>query len=382
MAFEDDIATLNEHFFFREFTYSKTTFSPKPGQEVELADTLLWIGEAAVAYQLKEREPLQATTPAAEFQWFERKVLRRATRQVRDTLAYLHEHAAIRLSNHRGHEVEMQPAQLKTIHKLVIYLPNDQLPPQCRRLKHHLSKTAGIIHLIPANDYLRIVTTLLTPAEFMDYLDYRAALITRWPQDVAEVPEAVLVGHYLHSDLDERPDAKQLGYLDALTHETEKWDMSGIIIVFADRLTSGGGTTDYYPILSAIAELKRNELADFKKRYSLALEKAKANEFVQPYRMAIPRTGCGFIFIPLITEFIPQRRVGLQNLTMAHKYDQKLPRCVGVSFAPDADGWYLVEWCYLEYPWENDPELDRLLAENKPFREVKVVEQDRYSFRR
>ena len=173
-----------------------------------------------------------------------------------------------------------------------------------------------------------------------------------------------------------------LGYLDALKHEAETWDMSGVINVFADRVTTDAGETEYYPILAAIAELKRNELVEFKKRFVRSIEKAKANELVQPYRVAFPRTDCGFVFIPLTSEFIPQRRVGLQNLTMAHKYDQKLTRCVGVSFAPDGGGWYSVEWCYIEHPWEHDPELDRLLAESKPFREVKHAEATRYKFGR
>jgi hypothetical protein len=381
MAFEDNIAVLNEHFFFQEFTYSKATFRPEPGKEVELADSLLWIGRGAVVFQLKEREVLQHTTPNEELAWFKRKVLRNGTRQVRDTVSYLRENASIDLTNHRGHEVTLCGNRLETLHKLVVYLPSDKLPQQCRRIKHHLSRTAGLIHLIPANDYLGIVETLLTPAELMDYLQYRAALITRWPCETEELQEPVLVGHYLHGNLEERPGLMHYGYLQTLTHETEAWDISGIIKVFADRITTAGEKTDYYPIVSAIAELKRNELSEFKKRFVLSIEKAKANEFVQPYRMAIPRTGCGFIFIPLTAEFIPKRQVGLQNFTMAHKYDQKMPRCVGVSFAPDSDGWYLAEWCYLEHPWEPDSELDRLLAESKPFREVKQSELNRYTFR-
>jgi hypothetical protein len=379
MAFEDSIASLNEFFFFQEFTYSKTTFRPQPGREVELADSLLWIGNAAVAFQLKERETLQATTADKELAWFEGKVLRKGTRQIRDTVAYLREYASIRLTNHRRHEIALQGDQIKTLHKLVVYLPSEQLPPQCRRLKHHLSQTAGIIHLIPANDYLGIVTTLLTPAELIDYLDYRAALVTKWPRETEELPEPMSMGHYLHGNLEEKPGAMHCGYLEALTHEAETWDLSGVIKVFAERVTTAEEQTEYYPIISAIAELKRNELAEVKKRFMLSVEKARANQFVQPYRMAIPRTGCGFVFIPLTQEFIQNRSVGLQNLTMA-KYDQKLSRCIGVSFAPDGGGWYSVEWCYLEYPWEPDTELGRFLAESKPFREVRYAELNRDTF--
>ena len=382
MAFEDNVGALNEYFFFQEFTYSNATFRPNPGEEVELADSLVWIGNAAIAYQLKERERVQATTPEEEFRWFGRKVLRKATRQVRDTLAYIARNPAVSLRNHRGHELTLHGDRLKTLCKIVVYLPNEQLPQNCRCIKHHHSRTAGLIHIVPANDYVGIVTTLLTPAEVIDYLDYREALIKKWPQRTLDLPEPALVGHYLHGNLEEEPQPRHRDYLEALKHEAEIWDMSGVIKVFADRVTTDGGATNYYPILSAVAELKRNELVEFKKRFLLSIEKARENEFVQPYRVAFPRTDCGFIFIPLTTEFIPHRRVGLQNLTIAHKYDQKLTRCVGVSFAPDGNGWYSVEWCYVEHPWEHDPELDRFLAKNRPFRKVKYAKASRYRFDR
>lgn len=56
MTFADDLAALNAWHFFREFTYARNTFRPAPGQEFELADSLIWLGDLLIAYQLKERE--------------------------------------------------------------------------------------------------------------------------------------------------------------------------------------------------------------------------------------------------------------------------------------------------------------------------------------
>lgn len=39
---------------------------------------------------------------------------------------------------------------------------------------------------------------------------------------------------------------------------------------------------------------------------------------------------------------VPHRRTGLINLTLAHKYEQHLPKCVGVSIADDEAGWSLI----------------------------------------
>ena len=154
--------------------------------------------------------------------------------------------------------------------------------------------------------------------------------------------------------------------------------MSGVIRQFTNRVTTENEPTDYYSIVTEIAKLKRNELREFKKRFQLSMEKSRANEFVQPYRMASPRTGCGFLFVPLEAECVPHRRQGLQNMALACKYDLKLDKCLGVSFAPEPDGWYSVEWFYMEYPWEYDRELDERLKDDNPFREVRTKEIGRY----
>ena len=53
MTFEREIASLNEHFFFEEFTYSTNTFRPNPSTELELADSIIWLDDMLVLFQLR-----------------------------------------------------------------------------------------------------------------------------------------------------------------------------------------------------------------------------------------------------------------------------------------------------------------------------------------
>lgn len=381
MAFADELAALNEWHFFREFTYSRNTFRPAPGQEVELADNLLWLSDLLVVYQLKEREPVPGANAETEKRWFERKVLRQATRQVRDTLGYLHAAETIEVQNHRNHTLGLAFGEVRQFHKLVVYLPQDQLPEEYRRIKHHRSRTAGVIHIIPAHDYLGIVRTLLTPAEVAEYLSFREELIDRWETEILVVSEPALIGQYLNGDVESLPSMKFLEYLQRLEHRSEEWDMSGVISRFPDRITTDNAPTDYYHVVRELALLKRNELRQFKMRFQLCVEKARADKFVLPYRIVVPRTGCGFVFIPITKDVVHHRRAGLMNFTFAHKYDQRLTKCIGVSIADDTQGWFTAEWCYVEFPWKEDPEMERLLKSNNPFREVKESELPRYTYR-
>lgn len=380
MSFEKDISELNEYYFFREFTFSKNTFRPTPKKEAELADNIVWLDDLLIAYQLKEREAPEDTSPETEERWFERKVLTQATRQIRDTLSFLNEHEQIQLENHRGHTFQISVSSVTTIHKVVCYLAHEDLPKTSRDQKFHRSRTAGLIHMIPVNDYLGLLRTLLTPPEVAEYLAFREELIEKWEREIAQLPEQALVGQYLNGDIDAEPSIEFVEYLAALDHRVEEWDMSGVIKQFPDRVTTDNEPTDYYSIVSEIAKLKRNELREFKARFQLSMEKARANTFVKPYRMASPRTNCGFVFIPLTDKVVEHRQQGLQNLTYACKYDLKLPKCLGVSFAPEDGGWYSVEWCYMEFPWEQDEELEERLRQNSPFREVRTTELGRYTF--
>ena len=380
MTFENDIASLNEHFFFKEFTYSTNTFRPSPSTQLELADSIVWLDDTVIIFQLKERGVSSPTISDKETVWFDKKVIALGTRQVRDSLRYLDVHQNIRLRNHRGHHFELRSGAIATMHKIVCYRGNSSLPDRCRRKRFHRSSTAGVIHVISAQDYLEVVRTVLTPFELSEYLAFRQELIDKWNDVVSSVPEPALVGQYLEGDSNKKPSAAFLDVLTALEHHIDEWDMSGIIKQFPERVTTDGHPTEYYSIITELAKLKRNELKEYKKRFRLGMDKCRSDALVIPYRMASPRTKCGFVFVPLAREMVEFRQQGLMNLTLACKYNLKLPKCVGASFYPEEDGWCSVEWCYMEYPWAYEEELERALQQSNPFRDVKTVELPRYDF--
>src|SRR3546814_1577587 len=117
MTLEEYVAELNSLAFWREFTFAETKFAPRPGQELELADNIVWLGDFAFILQLKEREG-GTRYPAAERAWFRNKVLGKATRQVRDTLRFMDEHPEIRIVNERGHAFDIRRQELTDIIKI------------------------------------------------------------------------------------------------------------------------------------------------------------------------------------------------------------------------------------------------------------------------
>ncbi len=176
-------AELNKSVFYREFSFSKNEFvAVSPGEAKEFADHVVWIDDLLMIYQLKQREATDVADEEVERVWFKKRVLGDATRQVRDTLRFLQEHTIINITNERGHTLNVNSATIKHVVKLVLYQPSPGLPADCRAVKHHVSKTAGFIHVLSWDDYLDMCQTLITPAEVAEYFDFRQDVLTKWPR--------------------------------------------------------------------------------------------------------------------------------------------------------------------------------------------------------
>lgn len=381
MDLEGQVTELNKHFFFEEFTYSNNKFMPTPKKEVELADNIIWIGKSLIAFQLKERNVGDETTEEKESKWFSKKVLTEASRQIRDTLNYLEENPVITIENHRGHSFGLAFSEIDEIHKIICYMPSKLLPLPERSKKFRISKSAGFIHLFPDYDYQRIVKTLLTPAELCEYLNFRQLILERTTCESPEIAEQSLVGQFLISDFEAEPNNQFYKYSLAIDHKVQEWDVSGLIKKYTDRMTTENHYSEYYKIVGEVAQLKRNELREFKTRFELSMKNCGKDEPTLPYRIAFPRTGCGFVFIPLDNKAVNVRQQGLKNLTLGCKYDLNLNKCIGISFYPDEGGWYFIEWCFIDYQWKYDQDLDELLKDSNPFREVKIANLGRYNCR-
>lgn len=374
---EKELAKTNSFFFLKEFTFSAAKFRDGR-EEKELADGLIFSDSDLIFFQLKQRSSEKALN--SDDKWFERSVLKDATKQVRDTLGYLNRIPEIRLRNHRNEEITIAKSKLTSILSLVVFEAGNTLSSSYRLQKYYRSKSAGIIQILPFEDYKSAVNILITTAELREYLEFRLALIERWGLPVNSISEKGILGQFLFSrDVSDEPSNKLAEYVDRVENDIDNWDLTGILSRFFERTyaTQGGS---YYPVLSEISKLRRTECKEFKLRFKLSMERAKANKVTTPTRITVPRTGCGFIFVPLPIEMKAKRHIPLQNFTLAHKYEQRLERCVGVSFVDDSDGWYLVDWCYAKTPWEQDCEWDEHLKRGFPLSQVNSQPLPSYSF--
>jgi hypothetical protein len=374
---EDFVAQLNANIFYREFSFSKNTFVPNHAEsEREFADHVIWLDDLLIIYQLKQRD-IVSSSEESERKWFANKVIRKATRQIRSTLEYFQKYDQIEIQNQRGHIRNIGGQVPKTIKKLIIYAPSEILPVDCVNTHFHPSKEAGFIHIMPWHDYLGLCRVLLTPTELIDYFDFRETIINLWGQFSTE---KALVGQFLSGEHLSLPSEEYEGFLHSL--RLDDFDISFLLSEIGDKIEAyiwgNNDTFDYYKILAEFAKLRRLDLKEIKKRMVLCLDSVNADRFSPPTRI-ISTTGCGFMFIGLDKEFLQHRFLGLRNLTIAAKYDLRVPRQVGVSFAKDGED-VLIDWCFLDFPWRFDLAIEGRLRENNPFSPMTRYMRNNYPF--
>lgn len=233
------------------------------------------------------------------------------------------------------------------------------------------------VHFLPADEYSRVLGTLVTLPEILDYFDHRLTCAMKLGADLDVLPEKALVGHYLRG-ADDLPVSADAQTVDAMVHDDDAFGIGRILQNFRERsmLDNPGLGTSYYAILGELMKLKRSMLRAWKERFRWAWDACGTEDVELPTRMNLG-TSCGFVMIP-VPEGMPSRPA-LENLTHAAKYDLKVDRCIGITFRRDGAS-RLLDWMFVDGPWAHDPEMEAALAERFPFRPSRIEAVPTYLF--
>lgn len=378
------IATdLHSRIFFEEFTFARTQFKPAGGSEVELADAVVLLGDTLLVFQIKERDLGAAGSSDTERKWFRSKVLKNAISQVRDTVQFLSSQENIDVPNERGRIFNLAAQKYEEITKIVLFRANSELPYDCRLTKHYISKMAGFIHVVDAEAYARSAQLLWVPEEIVRYFRYREEMLLRFPEECAACTEADLLGAFVGHERGTPPIAGAAQILERLVRDEDSWDLAPFLRKLRDHTSVPGVSDDYYGILREFARIPRSLWREAKLRIKLCIDCVAKDEFALPYRFTDPSTRCGFVFVPVMPEvsnhpnWEQMKANAAMNFALAHKYDQRLRRCIGVMVAK-IGSYFDIQWCLAEFDWQEDHGMAERLKENFPFRPVS--EEIRFSF--
>jgi len=196
----------------------------------------VWLGTYAFALQLKQRDGATSDQDR-ERSWFERKILGTATRQIRNTLRFLNENDVVTITNERGHAFNVRGAQLEGVISILVFIGSPALPEDCWRKRYHVSTTTGcFIHIVPADDYFKILEILRVPADIREYFAYREKVL---PQvDPQGVTEADIMGSFIANEA--LPTGTSRDHLRHFVQDLREFDISWLIGNLADHENDDG----------------------------------------------------------------------------------------------------------------------------------------------
>lgn len=360
---ENNVTSINESIFYKEFTFAKNEFYPKDGTK-ELADNVMILDDLLFVIQIKERNAKNSNVSLEK--WFENKVLKKAKDQIKNTLEYLIKYEEIPIKNRQNQTIDISKVDTKRINKLIIYQSDDDLKREYKFMKFYESRINGNINIFSIEDYYWICKYLITPTELDEYLKFRERIYFEHKLAMNNLPEQYLLSHFLNTD-----EIKTLnpGYLETLKNlkkDVNEFDMSYFLSAFANNIIGNQNeySTNYHSILRQIGKLKRYELLEFKKRFLSIIEDCKAKERKLPYRFASLRTNCGFVFISVNSQVSDKWEIMLRNLTEMFKYKHQLQHCIGITVAKKGE--YIdINWGLMSFDWKRNEELDELMIKEE-----------------
>ena len=382
---EKKISKISSNIFFKEFTFDKNNFFSENGED-ELADLVLYLGDLLFIIQVKERNRNEIKSEKDENKWFDSKVLKKAKTQIKNSIEYLNSYKEINIKNKREHQIDITKANQKGINKVIIYdHPQLSLISEDRKsMKFYESKISGNIHIFEIESYKFITELLHTPSEFDEFLKFRERFYLKHKNVINELPELYIIKHFIvtpdETEILEECLAKEL----QLKNNTDEYDLKNYLNNFSELIYYQNNPTDYYYILREIASLNRSDLIEFKKRLRCIYQNIKAKKNSLPYRFAIPRTSCGFVFLPIVLEKgIENWKIILNNQIIFFKYKHKLKKCVGVCMFIK-EGFFEIGWSFCESDWVFDEELESIIKIEKTqgiYGNGNVEKIDRYRFK-
>lgn len=365
---QDFTAQQNANVFLRAFSFPTIQLPLGADDERILADRIVIMDGIGFIFQLMEREQKVASKAGDIEKWVTNSVVRRGVKQIQNTRDLLHSYLGLSLVNQFGHRDHISPRESELMVGVIVYrVPAKSRAFRAARFKKN--KSGGFVHILRDAEYFEITAHFITPAELNDYFGFRRDILINWDPTLSAVSEAALIGQFLSEDYSSTPDERFERAARSHGGPTA-CEFAFVLDSLATSIASQEGEyadTEGYEVLTELARLGRHELRALKQQVRLALESVRANRFELPHRIVSARTGCGFLILPLTSEFHDRTFFALESLSLASKYELDLEKQVGIGMWRESE-FVDIEWLFLNGRNLPDPYLDERLARGYPFR--------------
>ena len=158
---------INRKFYFDDFVLNNLYYW-KDGIKMEICDGLIEFEDRYIIIQIKERDSQESTNNQ---KWLERKVYKKATSQIKDTIEIIKMTDNLIVEDLYGQQVNID--KTKSFLPIIVF-KNDEIT-EYKRVYHSSTKNINI-NIFSENDYKTMMEKIEVPCEIIDYLMLRQEL--------------------------------------------------------------------------------------------------------------------------------------------------------------------------------------------------------------
>lgn len=161
---------ISKKFFLEQFSYNEI-YVKQNNQEKEFCDCLIEFNDVYIVVQIKERD---ASSNSSEYIWFDKKVVKTAKKQLKDTYTYFADTTCDIFSKSSPLSID----RTKTLIPLIIFY-NNQLQDYQKVIT---SRSIPVdINIFSYQDFETMLETVVLPCDILKYLAYRTNFKTISP---------------------------------------------------------------------------------------------------------------------------------------------------------------------------------------------------------
>lgn len=342
---ESDTEKIALKVFYGEFVFGDLWFSHKDigtGTNIELADLIINIGNDLLAFQVKTRNEVSLSLETGDKKWVAKQI-KKAKDQLVDTFHNIQVEGLPGFVNQRGDSIFLEKGG---IFSGIIILKNERVLEypkiiSCNRLQ-------GILHCFTEKDFNICCERLVIPKDILSYLYFRERYY-KVDQEVEE-KEEICLSKFLISKYGTE-------FFDNSFIESFKW----IINHYKERLIEENkGSIEYREIIQVLAMLDRMEIDTFTNIFLKLLNGAQ--EGIYTDHMFMKSANEHKHSILFISQKILDRKHA-NRVTQLFMYKSKVEKCLTVILCLEDEMNFEVDWLLLEYPWEKDAGMERMIEE-------------------
>ena len=360
---------INRKFYFDDFVLNNLYYW-KDGIKMEICDGLIEFEDRYIIIQIKERDSQESTNNQ---KWLERKVYKKATSQIKDTIEIIKMTDNLIVEDLYGQQVNID--KTKSILPIIVF-KNDEIT-EYKRVYHSSTKNINI-NIFSENDYKTMMEKIEVPCEIIDYLMLRQELFQHSNFNV--ILDDSENGYFMMANIENELDVAEYFLMKTIKDKPyNKLDVKNFLgIIQKYNLKRINQTQDYKQILYRMLRFDRFGASYFMQRWNNCWDLSKKGIFNCQQIIVGQKISerFGFLFISAKKDDVKDNNKFYSHLTNLFIQKYQLQTAIAIISYYEGNNNYLVNWLFMSKPFENDKELQKVLDNNDLWKHTKQVDSN------